>query len=919
MSSGHARAFKPESDEQIMIHEPENTSSRVLRLRWIEQLQQGPLFSDLTTDEIGRISHFLHEKSLQKGDLLIDQDTIGGTLFVLISGKMSVFRKGAYDEVVQLSTVEPGECIGEMGFFSSGRRSASVTAAEDAELVEIHYTDLETAFDHIPKLSRNFLQIITRRLHRSNLNFSETVRKARRIESAFTDFRQLIDLSQIQKYGLGIEGLIQRVVLTASAVLKAERATLFLVDAVSGHLWSKVAEGETHREIRVPIGTGIAGWVTQNDQLVNIKNAYADKRFNPEVDRVTGFKTHSILCGPVKNLEGEIVGVIQVINKKKGAFDRQDEELFKAFAYQTAISVENFHLYNKMSGNCWKMGLFLDISISLSETLELHPLITKIIAIISRIIKADRSSLFLLDRGKNELWSKVAEGAETTEIRFPATSGIAGYTATTGLTINVNDAYTDPRFNPEHDQRTSYRTRSLLCVPLINRQGQIIGVMESINKKEGVFTIEDEELLKAVSSQIAVALENAQLYENTLEMKTYLENMQHSITNSILTLDNDFRVITANDAALKFFADNNGQIIGKDVRELLGDRNRESVRKIEQVYASGLAVSEYDCPLRFKATERCVNINCQPLLDAKGRQKGQVIILEDISMEKRIKSALTRYMAKDIADRVLNDPERAALGGVSSEAAILFSDISDFTVISETLPPEQVVEFLNQYHTLMCDIVFSNGGILDKYIGDGIMAVFGVPYARQDDAKRAVRAGLDMINALPAFNADIRKFGITPIKIRIGISTGTVISGNIGSEKRMDFTVIGDGVNVASRLESINKLYGTSLLIEENTRKKIGDAFVARPIDHVRVKGRSRPIEIFEALGDKTFPFTEAHFSFTKGLEYYRKKEFAKAKHYFNLSRKTDPPSRSLFERCERLLLEPPPIGWDGAWGSENR
>ncbi len=876
-----------------------------------DRFAQSPLFLGLTDFEINKFSDFIHEKTVAPGEVIIDQDALGDSFFVLLTGKLQVFRRGAYGETYVLGIVEPGESIGEMGFFSGGRRSASVAALEESQLVEIGYWDLKAAFDHIPILSRNFLKLVTRRLHQSNLKFQETIQKTKKIETAFTGIRHLIDLSDIQKFRLGIEGLIERVVLTASRVLNAQRATLFLVDAVAGELWSKVAEGETHREIRIPIGSGIAGWVAQNDHILNIKDAYQDRRFNPEVDKLTGYHTHSILCGPVKNLEGDIVGVIQVINKLNGVFDEQDEELFKAFAYQTAIAVENFYLYNKMSLSCWKMGLFLDISISLSETLEINPLIAKIIAIITKLLNADRSSLFILDKEKNELWSKVAQGAEISEIRFPSSTGMAGYTAATGQTINVKDAYKDPRFNPDLDKRTNYKTKSVLCAPVINRQGEIIGVMQSMNKKTGMFTQEDEELLKAISAQVAVALENAQLYETARDMKNYMESIHHTITDSIVTLDNYHKIITANDAALKFFQTTQNQIIGRNIQTLLGHDNPFLMQQILLVYQTKQPVAEYDIPLRMGHTEKYININFIPLLDAKGEQKGQVLIFEDISMEKRMKSTLTRYMTKDIAEKLLNDPERIALGGTSNKATILFSDISDFTAISEKLPPEKIVEFLNKYYRIMVDIVFQNGGILDKYIGDGVMAVFGVPYPRPDDAKRAVQTSLDMIGALNAFNQEISTLGMGPIRIRIGISTGTVISGNIGSEKRMDFTVIGDVVNVASRLENLNKLYGSSILLEETTRREISDAFVTRPIDLVVIKGRTQPIEIFEALGGVGYVMPKEKSLFIKGLDCYRKKKFANALKYFEAAKDADPPSHTFVLRCRHFIQHPPADDWN--------
>ena len=343
-------------------------------------------------------------------------------------------------------------------------------------------------------------------------------------------------MSEILTFNSNIEQLIQRVIHTVSKVMNADRTTLFLVDEATGELWSKVAQGEENCEIRFPLDVGFAGWALQHDELVNIKDAYNDPRFNPEVDRRTGYLTRSVLCGPVKNIKGNIIGVIQVINKNKGTFNQNDENLFCAFAYHTAILVENFFQHKKILANHEKMAVFLDVAASVSQTPSVNNLIRKITQKISEILETERSALFLLDRKTGELWSKVNHGAEVSEIRFPCSTGLAGHVASTGQLLNIIDAQNDPRFNPFYDQEPGSKTKSVLCIPVFNKENEIIGIIQAINKKSGGFEKEDEELLQALTFQIAVALENAQLYEHTANMKNYLETIHQSITNGIITL-----------------------------------------------------------------------------------------------------------------------------------------------------------------------------------------------------------------------------------------------------------------------------------------------------------------------------------------------------------------------------------------------
>ena len=182
----------------------------------------------------------------------------------------------------------------------------------------------------------------------------------------------------------------------------------------------------------------------------------------------------------------------------------------------------------------------------------------------------------------------------------------------------------------------------------------------------------------------------------------------------------------------------------------------------------------------------------------------------------RVKSTMARYMDPAIADRLLKQGQEV-LGGTSQEATILFSDIVSFTTLTEELGAQGTVALLNEYFTLMVECITREGGMLDKFIGDAIMAVFGIPLAHDDDEDRAVRAAVSMIAELHRYNEERVGHGKRPVDMRIGLNTDTVVSGNIGSPKRMDFTVIGDGVNLAARLESAGKTYATRILISEYT------------------------------------------------------------------------------------------------------
>ena len=732
---------------------------------------------------------------------------------------------------------------------------------------------------------------------------------------------QFIDIANTVSDSLSLDVLFPRLMEVVTETLDADRSSLFLYDPETEELFSRVMQGNVMGEVRFPATRGVAGTVFASGKGEIIADAYANPLFNREMDQRTGYRTRNILCVPIRNRKHEIIGITQALNKRSGDFDAEDQQLLEALSHQAASALENARVFEKVDRAQREEALLLEVVSSIASEIFLEPLLQKIIDAATLLLEAERGSLFLYDQAGGELYSQVAGGAMVQEIRFPSNAGIAGECFTAGAPINIPDAYADSRFNPEVDRRTGYRTRNILCMPITTKHGNRVGVMQILNKRAGSFGHGDEKRLVALCAQAAVSIENAQFVEQVNAARNYSEGILRSMSNGVVTMNASCTITKVNQAAARILHRTEEEMLGKVPQEILGDRNAWILKSLDKVRSSGETDVTVDSDLLLENREAVsLNLSVVPLLTTQDQPIGYMLVMEDISREKRLRNTMSRYMSKAVVDQLLESGE-AVLGGAGREVSVLFSDIRGFTSISERLGARETVELLNEYFTDMVDIVFAHNGILDKYVGDMLMAVFGSVMTSDSDADDAVEAGNRMIMGLRALNERRLHDGRDPIHIGVGISTGTVVVGNIGSPKRLEYTVIGDRVNLAERLESANKYYGTSVLLCQDTACKLHRPALLREIDLIRVRGSTRPLALFEAL-DHT---TEENFlrrnevlqAYAEGLRLYRQREWTRAANYFraaSLANPDDKPSRVFWERCEQYIEAPPSDSWDGVW-----
>ncbi|MBD0339607.1 MAG: GAF domain-containing protein, partial [Microcoleus sp. Co-bin12] len=726
--------------------------------------------------------------------------------------------------------------------------------------------------------------------------------------------------------------MLQSITLKTGELLNADRSTIFLLDEEKNELWAIVAKDENGKslEIRVPAHVGIAGEVATEKKVVNIPyDFYNDPRSAnaKKVEESTGYRSYTMLAMPLINEEtGELVAVVQLINKlkpnhedygtleaqiDKAGFTQEDEQVFREFAPSIRLILESSKSFYAATQRQRAATALMNAVNALSKSsLDLEDTLKSVMDQAQELMQADRITLWLIDEDKDELWTKVLIAGSMKELRIPRTAGFAGIVAKSGEPLLIPfDVYDDPRAetSKETDKKTGYRTCSMLCMPVFNADKKLIGVTQLINKKrqgefppynpedwphapeqwKASFNRKDLEFMKAFNIQAGVALQNAKLFAEVKQQEQRQKDMLHALTNGVISTDKKGNIVATNPSAKKLLGVSDAELAeGKSLRGLIklekGDFAKwfdaslcpEDENDRQQYYPDQVLLSS-------EAKSQSINLSINSMTDATDPSKvnGALVVMEDISNTKQIKNLMYRYMTPEVAEALLASGD-TGLGGKRKNVSVLFSDIRSYTTLTEKLQAEEVVVMLNKYFEVMVDVVFEYGGTLDKYIGDALMAVFGSPAPLEDHAWCAMQTAVKMREKLAEFNQERLANEQLPISIGMGVHSDEVVSGNIGSSKRMELTSIGDGVNLASRLEGASKQYGTDLIISDNTYRDYTDRLYVRELDFITVKGKSEPVIVYELVGiregyspvGKSLTETQQQIieHYTKGREHYK-------------------------------------------------
>ena len=396
------------------------------------------------------------------------------------------------------------------------------------------------------------------------------------------------------------------------------------------------------------------------------------------------------------------------------------------------------------------------------------------------------------------------------------------------------------------DIQKKIQEKNLIIVPLRAKQN-LLGYMILCDKetRSGVEDFKDLDLdiLTSLSNQAAVAMDNAKLFKEITEAKQFNENILGSIATGVITINSIGEIDSINKAGENILKVEKQNILGNHYMYIFENDN-EIIELISKTEDNKKICSEINIPFLTVSDDTIINISVAPRIDINNNTEGVVIAIEDISDINKVKNTFKRYVSKQVVDNLLDDETNLNLGGENREVTILFTDIRGFTSMAEKMKPEKVVFTLNEYFSEMIDIVFKHNGTLDKIIGDELMIVFGAPLSSDDDTERALNTAIEMQNKISDLNKVRKKRKEPPILVGAGINKGQVVSGNIGSRDMMDYTVVGDTVNLGSRLCSAAS--AGEIIVSGRVKNSTEKLFSFKELKPIRVKGKKDKIDVYQ-------------------------------------------------------------------------
>jgi len=763
----------------------------------------------------------------------------------------------------------------------------------------------------------------------------------RKVERAQKQSANLLEVGTKLSGSLGKQDMINLIMTRAKELVEADRCTFMLFDSTKTILEPHFTDGPDG--ISVAKGVGISGLVGATGLAMNVSDCYTNNQFSSEVDKVTGYKTYSTVVVPITGTGGEIYGVIQMLNKKTKqgagswqAFDESDEEVLNALASQAAIALENSQVTSAISKAQNLNKDLMSVSMAVSSQQDLSTLFPTIMNHAKELLGADRCTLFLLDEDKDELWSLVANG--TQEIRTPKSTGIAGSAATTGYTLNIKDAYLDSRFNPEIDRSTGYRTRSVLCMPIFSHEKrETIGVIQMINKlgnyeemKEGgddvtpvhaIFKQEDEEILRTLTGQLAIAIANTKVHHNTVRSNETLTSMVENLHGTILLLDKKGRLVHCSNAEI-LLTEGEKEAKSTNYRKWILN-NDLLVKDIDRVYAEGADTGNFGYTLTMADDGESFVDYFISVVGEPGESGFDVLIeLDHITEEKRMLRTLRQYVSMESAVQLIEDSTEGSLE-VTSPAAVLTAEIRGRNPASAD-GTQGLLEFFNKYFSSMTPCIKNEGGSC-KILGDRIVATFGILDNRssEESCQAACRASLSMFQQLQRLNTHRAIENSDPIKMAFGVHTGEITAGVIQPDDSFEYIFCGEAMDKVEFCKGVGKEYisETFILVSDVCHEMISSKFMFRELDKVSGENYDA-VRLFELLGESKTDLDpikgKACNHYREGLGHYKARRWRIASEHFKKAWEVnfDKPGHMLYNRCKGYVESPlnaPMEDWDGS------